>query len=257
MNFERKIALHNYINGLNVLKNAKGIFFQTSNALNNLLNKIPKSYRDEVIKKSIIIPNGIDKFWHENKIANSKMFNEREFVLLTVASIEHNKNLLATAKAVENLNSRGLRIKYNVAGRIIDQFILDDLMQNSCFKYLGVLDKFGLLNAYRQADIFIMVSYNETFGLVYAEAMSQGLPVIYSKGQGFDGQFEEGIVGFNADSNSIQDIEKAIMKVANCYKELTTNSLECVSKFNWERIVEIYFTIYSEVLENFKSSISN
>jgi len=257
MNFERKIALHNYINGLNVLKNAKGIFFQTSNALNNLLNKIPKSYRDEVIKKSIIIPNGIDKFWHENKIANSKMFNEREFVLLTVASIEHNKNLLATAKAVENLNSRGLRIKYNVVGRIIDQFILDDLMQNSCFKYLGVLDKFGLLNAYRQADIFIMVSYNETFGLVYAEAMSQGLPVIYSKGQGFDGQFEEGIVGFNADSNSIQDIEKAIMKVANCYKELTTNSLECVSKFNWERIVEIYLTIYSEVLENFKRNISN
>lgn len=257
MNFDRKIALHNYINGLNVLGNAKSIFFQTSNALNNLLNKIPKSYRDEVINKSIIIPNGIDKFWQENKIANCKMFNEREFILLTVASIEHNKNLLATAKAVENLNSRGLRIKYNVAGRIIDQIILDDLMQNSWFKYLGVLDKFGLLNAYRQADIYIMVSYNETFGLVYAEAMSQGLPVIYSKGQGFDGQFEEGIVGFNADSNSIQDIEKAIMKVANCHKALTTNSLECVSKFNWERIVEIYFTIYSEVLENFKRNISN
>jgi glycosyltransferase involved in cell wall biosynthesis len=254
MNFERKIALHNYINSLNVLKNAKAIFFQTSNALNNLLSKIPKSYRDEVIKKSIISPNGINKFWHENKNAKSKIFNEGEFILLTVASIEHNKNLLATAKAIENLNSRGLTIKYNVAGKIIDQVILVNLMQNSYFKYLGVLDKFELLTAYRQADICIMVSFNETFGLVYAEAMSQGLPVIYSKGQGFDGQFEEGVVGFHADSSSVQDIEEAIMKIANSYKVLANNTLECVDKFNWERIVELYFTRYSEVLENVSSS---
>ena len=39
-------------------------------------------------------------------------------------------------------------------------------------------------------DIFVMPSVTELL-LVYAEAMSQGLPVIYTRGQGFDGQFEE------------------------------------------------------------------
>lgn len=40
-----------------------------------------------------------------------------------------------------------------------------------------------------------MPSHKETFGLVYAEAMSQGLPIIYTKNQGFDGQFPDGYVG--------------------------------------------------------------
>ena len=37
---------------------------------------------------------------------------------------------------------------------------------------------------YRENDIYVMPSIIETFGLVYAEAMSQGLPVIYTRGQG-------------------------------------------------------------------------
>ena len=44
-----------------------------------------------------------------------------------------------------------------------------------------------------------MTSLGESFGLTYAEAMSQGVPVIYSKGQGFDGQFKEGVVGYHVD----------------------------------------------------------
>lgn len=255
MNFDRRIAMHNYINGLSVLNNANAVFFQTPNALDNLLDKIPKSYRSEILKKYFVIPNGIDMFWHENTILNNKIFEERFFTIITVASIEHNKNLLFVAKAVENLNKRGFRIKYKIAGTIIDKSILDELLQNQFFQYLGVLSRFELLHAYRQSDIFIMVSHNETFGLVYAEAMSQGLPIIYSKGQGFDGQFEEGVVGFHVSSNSIQEIEEAIVKVASNYRKLATNTFEYVGKFNWERIADIYYTIYSEVCDNF--SLSN
>ena len=40
-------------------------------------------------------------------------------------------------------------------------------------------DKNKLLEHYRSCDIFIMPSKTETFGLVYVEAMSQGLPCLY------------------------------------------------------------------------------
>ena len=40
---------------------------------------------------------------------------------------------------------------------------------------------------------FCLPSHAETFGLVYVEAMSQGLPIIY-EGQGFDKQFQDGEV---------------------------------------------------------------
>ena len=46
-----------------------------------------------------------------------------------------------------------------------------------------------------------MPSRYETFGLVYGEAMSQGLPIIYSKGQGVDGYFKEGTVGYGVVSD--------------------------------------------------------
>ena len=74
MNFDRKIALHNYINGLKVLNNATAIFFQTSNVLDNLLKKIPKLYHKDIFKKHYIMPNGIDKFWHENVFNKNKKF---------------------------------------------------------------------------------------------------------------------------------------------------------------------------------------
>ena len=77
--------------------------------------------------------------------------------------------------------------------------------------------------------------------------MSQGLPVIYTKGQGFDGQFDEGVVGFNADSNSVRSIEDAILKTVNNYRDLANRSLKCVGKFQWESIVEEYIRIYSNV----------
>jgi glycosyltransferase involved in cell wall biosynthesis len=59
------------------------------------------------------------------------------------------------------------------------------------------MPKEKLLNNYRNSDIFIMPSYNETFGLVYIEAMSQGLPIIYTQNEGVDGYFKEGSVGYS------------------------------------------------------------
>lgn len=58
-----------------------------------------------------------------------------------------------------------------------------------------------------------MPSFTESFGLVYAEAMSQGLPVIYSKGQGFDGQFAEGVVGYHVDAHDPEELCENIIKM--------------------------------------------
>lgn len=248
MNFDRKIALHNYINGLKVLNNATAIFFQTSKVLDNLLKKIPKLYHKEILKKHYIMPNGIDKFWHENVFIKNKKFYQKEFTIITAASIEYNKNLVSVAKAIENLNQYGYKIKYNIAGAVVDKSILNELTQYQFIEYLGVLSKENLLKAYRQSNIFIMVSHNETFGLVYAEAMSQGLPIIYTIGEGFDGQFEEGKVGYPASSNSIKEIEEAILRVVNDYENLSSNAVKNLSKFNWNKIASKYCSIYSKVV---------
>lgn len=55
----------------------------------------------------------------------------------------------------------------------------------------------GMKAFYAGCDVLLVPSGAETFGMVYLEAMSQGVPVLYTRGQGFDGQFPEGEVGYS------------------------------------------------------------
>ena len=105
-----------------------------------------------------------------------------------------------------------------------------------------------LRELYRENDIFIMPSIKETFGLVYAEAMSQGLPVVYSRGQGFDGQFPEGLVGFSVKSLDAYEIAEKLEEIIGNYECLTAACKKNVEKFNWKNIVRVYEREYQNCL---------
>jgi len=110
--------------------------------------------------------------------------------------------------------------------------------------YIPPKPKEELINIYRNNDIFIMPSIHETFGLVYAEAMSQGLPIIYTKGQGFDGQFLEGIVGYHVNCKDPKDIYKRIKDILKNYESISNNCIKKANKFNWGKISDQYHNIY-------------
>ena len=95
-----------------------------------------------------------------------------------------------------------------------------------------------------------MPSFTESFGLVYVEAMSQGLPVVYSEGQGFDNQFSEGQVGYHVSAYSAESVAAGIEKVIINFAEIKSRAV-CSSRiFNWKEITAqydiIYKTIYTE-----------
>src|SRR5690606_2930407 len=56
-----------------------------------------------------------------------------------------------------------------------------------------IFDLFKLKEHFSEADVFVMPSRNETFGLVYVEAMLQGLPILYTSNEGIDGFYKEKI----------------------------------------------------------------
>ena len=97
---------------------------------------------------------------------------------------------------------------------------------------------------YRENDIFVMPSITETFGLVYPEAMSQGLPLIYTRGQGFDGQLEDGKVGYSVDCDNPKEIAERIVDITKEYNQLSSNSIANCNRFSWNNIIDSYEKIY-------------
>lgn len=241
--------------GVNIMRHASRVLFLSTTYRDFVIDKyIPRKYRDEILQKSIIVPNGIDNIWFENPCTDRDLvdavqrFNKKCVKIVFVGRINSNKNPLTTLRAMDILESMGYRTEFTVAGSFFDDSIKNVLLSDKRVHYVGKLNKFELIEIYRNSDIFVMPSHNETFGLVYAEAMSQGLPVLYTRGQGFDGQFPDGEIGYSIDPNSPADIANRIICVMQNYESLSTNCSLRYRKFNWNQIADEYQTIYSEII---------
>ncbi len=68
----------------------------------------------------------------------------------------------------------------------------------------------AMARAQSRADVFVMPSRSESFGLTYLEAIGMCTPVVYSRGQGIDGLFDEIHVGAAVDSGDAADIARGI-----------------------------------------------
>ena len=123
--------------------------------------------------------------------------------------------------------------------------------QNSQYiKYLGpIYDKTELLNLYRSSSIFAMPSFSETFGLVYLEALSQGLPVICSKDQGIDGVFKSKIGEF-VQPSSVKSIENGLDLIISNYSIYNNLINLDLSRFKWKEVSKEYFSIYNQIVMN-------
>jgi len=73
-----------------------------------------------------------------------------------------------------------------------------------------------LLKAYRSADLFIFSSHTDTQGIVLAEAMSQGLPVI-----AVDGPGQRDIVTNDYNGFIINSAEEAVTKIISIVQNAT------------------------------------
>lgn len=103
----------------------------------------------------------------------------------------------------------------------------------------------------RDSDIFVMPSKPETFGLVYIEALLQGLPIVYARGEGFDGYYPDGYVGYAAESFNVEDIADKIELTIKNYNQITANIAgeELSERFQWSAIAKQYLAIYEAIIK--------
>lgn len=248
LNLFFKKMIHLRFLGIKILKEAHQIIFLSKSYRDQVIEKyIPKQLKTTIYNKVSIIPNGIDKFWYDNIGLQKKKPKMSDLKLLHIGDINKNKNIETTIKAIDILFRKGYNIKLDVVGKVSDQRIFNKIKYLEYVNYLGYKSKEELIDINRNNDIFILPSVHETFGLVYAEAMSQGLPVIYSRGQGFDGLFEESEVGYSVDCYDTNEIADKIMMVVNKYEEISKQCIKFCDIFSWEEITNLYREIYIKI----------
>ena len=118
---------------------------------------------------------------------------------------------------------------------------------NSGIVFHGRLSRDETVSKMREADVFVMVSSPETFGLVYIEAMAQGCITIGSLNEGIDGIIENRKNGFlvsAADVNELTSCFKEIYSMGHEQKKnIITSAYRDASKMTDSCMAEAYFTL--------------
>ncbi len=248
LNLFFRYFIHERNFGKKILKNAKKII-TISEVYKNRILESPKlsSIKKDLLDKLIVIPNGVDPFWIDNKSENKKNSQAKEFKLLYVGKFDKGKNVLNLVKAVKEINTKG---KYSVVLTLVggegndEKNILKDIKEVDQISFLGkILDKSKLLDIMRDNDIFAMPSKAETFGLVYVEAMLQGLPILYTENEGIDGFYDENI-GEKVTKSDVSEIELKVIKLIENYNQYQIPTNKLVINHDWKRIAVKYQELY-------------
>ena len=232
--------------GLQVLNDAKQIIFLSPAYRENVIQTfIPAKYQTSIMAKSQVIPNGISPIFFQSNVTEKRR-NSDIIRLIYVGELSTNKNFETTVEAAKILQNRGKNVEITAVGEIREEKYRTLIGENRMVKYYKKCPQSEVIQYLRQADIFVMPSHHETFGLLYAEAMSQGLPVIYTKGQGFDGHFPDGAVGYAVSDSSPTELAEKIEAVLQNYAELSQNCLTLAERFQWDQIAGTYEQLYFE-----------
>ena len=232
--------------GIRIMEEASKIVFLSEGIKRIVFSKyIPDCKQNIFEEKSIVIPNGISQLFFDNIGTPKVLRNNKTIRFILVANINENKNLEGVIKTCRALQLEEYNIKLCIVGAIRDPKYEKTIKENDdLIEYHQKSPQSEVLKLMRESDIFLMPSHSETFGLVYAEAMSQGLPVLYTNGQGFDKQFEDGVVGFPVDDRDVADIVAAVKQIVDNYAVISSNCVKLVSRFNWQDISKEYFELY-------------
>jgi glycosyltransferase involved in cell wall biosynthesis len=230
------------------LSHASAVIFVSPAYREKLLAKLPGRERDAVFEKSHIVPNGIAAFWLEHP--PERKIDEQSSIRLLYVDFSHNKNVPNTIRA-SDIVAKSFNTHLTLVGgggsgaKVVSKMLASG--RHPQVTSVGRIDSLEeLMIAYRRHNIYVMPSFLETFGLSYVEALSQGLPVVHSRGQGVEGFFDKGTVSEAADPRSPASVAIAIQTLADRLPAIQTVCVDKAKRFDWRQIAEIYAGLYEK-----------
>lgn len=142
----------------------------------------------------------------------------QEEALISVFHLDtwRRKNLLDMAKAANILKQRRPNIHLDVYGAGSPKTIMQlrhrlrSADPAGCIRLKGPVKHEQMKGLMKNYAGLVLPSTRESYGMVYAEALFNGLPVLFSKDWGIDGYFETSAIGYACNPHSISDIAEGM-----------------------------------------------
>ena len=195
-----------------------------------------------------VIPQGIDQTYFELSCSSSSRR------ILSVGAFTRRKGHLYLIKAFEQVCEKDSHVLLTICGSSADAQYLGEIesyVSNSPYqdRIQLVVDasKESLQNLYKDAHIFALHSQEESQGIVLAEAMATGLPVVSTRVGGIPNVVKEGFTGLITDYGDVQAFADSILYLMNNQSTWLIMSGQCritAGNYSWARIADQVTNIY-------------
>jgi D-inositol-3-phosphate glycosyltransferase len=108
---------------------------------------------------------------------------------------------------------------------------------------------------YRSADVTVVPSHNESFGLVALEAQACGSPVVAAAVGGLRTAVRDGVSGVLVDGHDPRDYAVAIREVLARRELLSAGARRHAARFSWDRTVDALVEAYSSAAEEMATAL--
>lgn len=194
-----------------------------------------------------VIPNGVETDLFKPSLC--RKYSAKQFRLITVSRLINRKGIDHILTALAELGDKDIELLIVGIGRY-ENFLKEmcnELKLNDIVTFYGYCPREQLFKLYNKADVFILPSLAESFGLVFAEAMACGLPVIGGRTGGVPDLVKEEN-GILVTPGDVEELKEAIIAMKHIGEERTKigeiNRRKVEKDYSWRSVALIYLNSY-------------
>jgi glycosyltransferase involved in cell wall biosynthesis len=201
-----------------------------------------------------VIPNGMDISKFSPRCSPSAAA-ERPLRIITVARLLERKGIQHLLEAIAKPVPLEVTLKIVGTGSYEDSLRRQvvELGLADRVEFAGFVHSDELPTHYQEADVFVLPSQIESFGLVFAEAMASGLAVIATRIGGIPELIRSGTEGILVSPASPGEIRAALEYVMEHPESLQKMGVagrrRIEEKYTWRAVAKRYLAVYQDVLQ--------
>lgn len=207
-------------------------------------------------KKDIkVIPGGASVMYQETtiNIRDTHVIPENNNICFSMQRLHPRKGLRYLLEAIPSILKHHPNTTFIIAGRGEEEEFLKNLAKkmklDQYIIWTGFINDTDLASYYDQADLFLLPTLFEGFGLVYVDALSKGTPIVTTNSGGAVDIVTSDKIGYLVPPEDAQSFADAVIKALK--KEWDRQYIKDYAKrYDWTKISDQYMEIYKSLVKS-------